>query len=103
MVAVVWLMLWLAPVVLLLAFMGPQEVFAQLAVFFSQVALVSFAAALVPYESPLGIMAQERHDGVCYRAHDVPKRSGAQLKTRPSAYQRRNKRGISCRQPIGPW
>jgi chromate transporter len=54
MVAVVWLMLWLAPVVLLLAFMGPQDVVAQLAVFFSQVALVSFAAALVPHESRIG-------------------------------------------------
>jgi chromate transporter len=45
MVAAVWLTLWLAPVVLLLVVMGPQDVFARLAVFFSQVALLSFGGA----------------------------------------------------------
>jgi chromate transporter len=44
-VAAVWLILWLAPVVLLLVVMGPQDVFTRLSIFFSQVALFSFGGA----------------------------------------------------------
>jgi chromate transporter len=44
-VAAVWLLLWLAPVVLLFVVMGPQDVFTRLAIFFSQVALFSFGGA----------------------------------------------------------
>jgi chromate transporter len=44
-VASVWLPLWLGPVVLLLAFLGPESVFTRLAVFFSEVAVVTFGGA----------------------------------------------------------
>ena len=40
-----WLVLWLAPVALLLVMLGPDDVFSRLAVFFSQVAVVSFGGA----------------------------------------------------------
>lgn len=41
----VWLPLWLGPVLLLLALLGPENVFTSVAVFFSQVAVVSFGGA----------------------------------------------------------
>jgi len=44
-VAVVWLILWLAPVATLLALLGPANVFSQIAVFFSKMALVTFGGA----------------------------------------------------------
>ena len=44
-IAAVWLFLWLAPVALLFLFLGPQDVFTRLAVFFSEVAVVSFGGA----------------------------------------------------------
>ncbi len=44
-VALVWLPLWLGPVVLLLAFLGADNVFSRLAVFFSEVAVVTFGGA----------------------------------------------------------
>ena len=44
-IAAVWLFLWLAPVALLFVFLGPQDVFTRLAVFFSEVAVVSFGGA----------------------------------------------------------
>ena len=40
-----WLVLWLAPVALLLVMLGPDDVFSRLAIFFSQVAVVSFGGA----------------------------------------------------------
>jgi chromate transporter len=40
-----WLVLWLAPVALLLVVFGPDDVFSRLAIFFSQVAVVSFGGA----------------------------------------------------------
>jgi chromate transporter len=42
---VVWLLLWLGPVALLLVLLGPGNVFTQLGVFFSQVAVVTFGGA----------------------------------------------------------
>jgi chromate transporter len=42
---ITWLVLWLAPVALLLAMLGPEDVFSRLAIFFSQVAVVSFGGA----------------------------------------------------------
>uniref|UniRef100_UPI0030139AD9 chromate efflux transporter n=1 Tax=Methylobacterium nigriterrae TaxID=3127512 RepID=UPI0030139AD9 len=41
----VWGALWLAPVVLILALLGPGDVFSQVALFFSQMAMVSFGGA----------------------------------------------------------
>jgi chromate transporter len=40
-----WLVLWLAPVALLLVLLGTDDVFSRLAIFFSQVAVVSFGGA----------------------------------------------------------
>jgi chromate transporter len=42
---IVWLLLWLSPVAALIATLGPENVFARLAVFFSEVAVVSFGGA----------------------------------------------------------
>src|SRR5262249_27461531 len=41
----VWLVLWLVPVIALLATMGPGNVFSQIAVFFSKMAMVTFGGA----------------------------------------------------------
>ena len=40
-----WLPLWLCPVVLLVAFAGADNVFSRLAIFFSEVAVVTFGGA----------------------------------------------------------
>ncbi len=44
-VAVVWLLLWLVPVALLLLLLGDGNVFSQIAVFFSKMAMVTFGGA----------------------------------------------------------
>jgi chromate transporter len=44
-VVAVWLPLWLGPVALLILFLGPDDVFTRLSVFFSEVAVVSFGGA----------------------------------------------------------
>lgn len=44
-VASVWLALWLGPVALVLFFLGGQNVFSQIAVFFSKMAVVTFGGA----------------------------------------------------------
>ena len=44
-VASVWLPLWLVPVLLLLVVLGPENVYARLSVFFSEVAVVTFGGA----------------------------------------------------------
>jgi chromate transporter len=44
-VAVIWLTLWLAPVAVLLLTLGSDNVFSQIAVFFSKMALVTFGGA----------------------------------------------------------
>jgi chromate transporter len=44
-VAAVWLALWLTPVIGLLMLFGPQDVFSQIAVFFSKMAVVTFGGA----------------------------------------------------------
>ncbi len=44
-VVAIWLPLWLGPVVLLLMFLGSDNIFTRLSVFFSQVAVVSFGGA----------------------------------------------------------
>lgn len=44
-VALTWLLLWLAPVALVLAALGPDNVFGQIATFFSTMALVTFGGA----------------------------------------------------------
>jgi chromate transporter len=44
-VAVVWLVLWLAPVAVLLIALGSGDVFSQIAVFFSKMAMVTFGGA----------------------------------------------------------
>ena len=43
--ATIWLTLWLTPVVGLLLLLGPQDVFSQIAVFFSKMAMVTFGGA----------------------------------------------------------
>jgi chromate transporter len=43
--ATVWLVLWLAPVIVLLLALGPDDVFARVAVFFSKMATVTFGGA----------------------------------------------------------
>jgi chromate transporter len=44
-VAAVWLALWLTPVIGFLILFGPQDVFSQIAVFFSKMAMVTFGGA----------------------------------------------------------
>jgi chromate transporter len=44
-VAATWLALWLTPVIGLLILFGPQDVFSQIAVFFSKMAMVTFGGA----------------------------------------------------------
>ena len=44
-VSAVWLTLWLVPVLALLALLGPDSTFSQIAIFFSKVALVTFGGA----------------------------------------------------------
>ena len=43
--AAIWLTLWLVPVACLLVWLGPQNVFSQIAVFFSKMAVVTFGGA----------------------------------------------------------
>ncbi|GAA0335574.1 chromate efflux transporter [Sphingomonas oligophenolica] len=54
-VASVWLLLWLAPVAVLLAWLGPASVFSQIATFFSTMAVVTFGGAY----AVLAYVAQE--------------------------------------------
>jgi chromate transporter len=54
-VAAVWLMLWLGPVVALLALLGPDDVFSRIATFFSTMAVVTFGGAY----AVLAYVAQE--------------------------------------------
>jgi len=44
-VASIWLTLWLLPVIALLATLGPENVFSQIAVFFSKMSMVTFGGA----------------------------------------------------------
>ena len=44
-VSAVWLALWLVPVIALLATLGTENVFSQIAVFFSKMAVVTFGGA----------------------------------------------------------
>jgi len=44
-VAVTWLILWLVPVFALLIALGPNDVFSQIAIFFSKMAMVTFGGA----------------------------------------------------------
>lgn len=53
--AALWLVLWLAPVVALLAALGPDDVFTQIAIFFSKMAMVTFGGAY----AVLAYVAQE--------------------------------------------
>ena len=54
-VACVWLALWLIPVVILLLWLGPNNVFSQIATFFSTMAMVTFGGAY----AVLAYVAQE--------------------------------------------
>jgi chromate transporter len=44
-VAAIWLALWLVPVIVLLAMLGSENVFSQIAIFFSKMAMVTFGGA----------------------------------------------------------
>jgi chromate transporter len=57
-VSAVWLLLWLVPVIALLALLGQANVFSQIAVFFSKMALVTFGGAY----AVLAYMAQQAVD-----------------------------------------
>src|SRR6516162_749928 len=57
-VGAVWLALWLAPVVALLIGLGPNDVFSQIAIFFSKMALVTFGGAY----AVLAYVAQQAAD-----------------------------------------
>ncbi|MGC3971152.1 MAG: chromate transporter [Pirellulales bacterium] len=56
-VSLILLLLWLAPVILLLALLGPGNVFSQIAIFFSQMAVVTFggAYAVLAYVAQQGV------------------------------------------------
>ena len=54
-ISIIWLLLWLGPVAALLLTLGPADVFSRLAVFFSEVAVVSFGGAY----AVLAYVAQE--------------------------------------------
>jgi chromate transporter len=54
-ISIIWLLLWLGPVTALLVILGPADVFSRLAVFFSEVAVVSFGGAY----AVLAYVAQE--------------------------------------------
>jgi chromate transporter len=54
-IAALWLALWLVPVAILLAWLGPHHVFSQIATFFSTMALVTFGGAY----AVLAYVAQE--------------------------------------------
>jgi chromate transporter len=54
-ITAVWLLLWLGPVVLLVTLLGSENVFARLAVFFSEMAVVTFGGAY----AVLAYVAQE--------------------------------------------
>lgn len=54
-IAAAFLLLWLAPVAVLLALLGPDDIFARIAVFFSQMAVVTFGGAY----AVLAYVAQE--------------------------------------------
>ncbi|WP_245593383.1 chromate efflux transporter [Azospirillum halopraeferens] len=54
-IAGIFLVLWLTPVLMLLATLGPDDVFTRIAVFFSQAAVVTFGGAY----AVLGYVAQE--------------------------------------------
>ncbi len=41
----IWLIIWLAPVAALLAALGPHDVFSEIAIFFSKMAVVTFGGA----------------------------------------------------------
>ncbi|MEQ8818534.1 MAG: chromate efflux transporter [Thalassobaculum sp.] len=57
--ATVCLVLWVAPIALLLAFVGPDNVFGQIALFFSKMAVVTFGGAY----AVLSYVAQQAVDG----------------------------------------
>ncbi|MCQ4191085.1 chromate efflux transporter [Methylocystis suflitae] len=59
-VAAIWLILWLAPVAALLALLGPANVFSQIAVFFSKMAMVTFGGAY----AVLAYVAQQAVDNL---------------------------------------
>ena len=67
-VAAVWLALWLVPVIALLATLGSANVFSQIAVFFSKMAVVTFggAYAVLAYVAQQAVetlrLAQARRD-----------------------------------------
>lgn len=44
-IAAIWAGLWLTPVILLVAIVGPKDVFSQIAIFFSKMAVVTFGGA----------------------------------------------------------
>ena len=58
-ISAVFLLLWLVPVVALLVFLGPDDVFTQIGLFFSQMAVVTFGGAY----AVLAYVAQEAVEG----------------------------------------
>jgi chromate transporter len=58
-VAAIWLTVWLTPVALLLVTLGPNDVFSQIAVFFSKMTMVTFGGAY----AVLAYVAQQAVEG----------------------------------------
>ena len=58
-VSAILLLLWLAPVVLLVALLGPDDVFSRIGLFFSQMAVITFGGAY----AVLSYVAQQAVDG----------------------------------------
>jgi chromate transporter len=58
-VSAILLLLWLAPVILLLALLGPNDVFSRIGLFFSQMAVITFGGAY----AVLSYVAQQAVDG----------------------------------------
>lgn len=67
-VTAIWLILWLAPVAALLTLLGPANVYSQIAVFFSKMAMVTFGGAY----AVLAYVAQQAVDNLHWlQSHEM--------------------------------
>ena len=71
-VSAVWLALWLVPVIAIIATLGIGHTFAEIGVFFSKMAVVTFGGAWPPWVSPSARSSRKRsrpvwRDAICAR------------------------------------